>query len=248
MCYDKQEDDLEVNALFTKQTLDFLFENRLHDSKAWFEEHKEDYNRLVLKPLQELVVALTPSMLEMDGNFTTEPRVDKTICRIRRDTRYSRDKSLYRDVMWIIFKEGKMHGTEVPGVYFEINGGGFTYGCGFYNASTSYMNTMRELILEGDKTFKKAKKVYESQSVFHLEGEKFKRPHYPDQPPELQDWLDLRGISFVAESKDFDLLFSERLSEKLIADYKLMTPLYNFLLHTASLERQSQTANQLLQY
>ena len=47
MCYDKQEDDLEVNALFTKQTLDFLFENRLHDSKAWFEEHKEDYNRLV---------------------------------------------------------------------------------------------------------------------------------------------------------------------------------------------------------
>ena len=141
-----------------------------------------------------------------------------------------------------------MHGTEGPGVYFEINGSGFNYGCGFYNASTGYMSTMRGLILEGNKVFKKAKKAYESQSVFHLEGEKFKRPHYPDQPPELQDWLDLRGISFVAESKDFDLLFSERLPEKLIADYKLMTPLYNFLLHTARLERQSQTANQLFQY
>ena len=237
-----------MNILFTKQTLDFLFENRLHDSKVWFEEHKEDYNRLVLGPLQELVRELTPSMLKIDARFTTEPRVDKTICRIRRDTRYSRDKSLYRDAMWIIFKEGKMHGTEVPGVYFEINGSGFCYGCGFYNASTGYMNTMRELILKGDRVFKKARSVYEAQSVFKMEGEKFKRQHYPSQSPQLQDWLDRRGISFIAESKDFDLLFSDCLAQKLIADYELLTPIYDFLLYTAKLERQNRTANQLVQY
>lgn len=234
--------------MFSKQTLDFLFENRLHDSRAWFEEHKEDYNRLVLKPLQELVNALAPSMLQIDPGFTTEPRVDKTICRIRRDTRYSHDKSLYRDVMWIIFKEGKMHGTEVPGVYFEIGCDGFNYGTGFYHASTSYMNTMRGLILENDKVFQKARRTYETQTVYKMEGDCFKRPRYPDQPPKLRDWLERRGISFIAESRDFDLLFSDQLPEKLIADYQLLKPIYQFLLHTARLEQQNQTANQLLQY
>ncbi len=234
--------------MFSKQTLDFLFENHMHDSRAWFEEHKADYNRFVLEPLRELVAALTPSMLEIDPGFTTEPQVDKTICRIRRDTRYSHDKSLYRDVMWIIFKEGKMHGTEVPGIYFEINCNNFNYGTGFYHASASYMNTMRSLILEDDKVFRKARRAYEGQKVFRMEGDCFKRPRYPEQPPKLRDWLERRGISFTAESRDFSILFSDRLVEKLIADFQVLRPIYQFLLHTARLERQNQTANQLLQY
>ena len=33
---------------FSPQTLDFLVENRLHDSRDWFKEHKEDYKKLVI--------------------------------------------------------------------------------------------------------------------------------------------------------------------------------------------------------
>jgi hypothetical protein len=47
--------------------------------------------------------------------------------------------------MWIVFKEGKMHGTEVPGVYFEISGSGFNYGMWFLQCFYSYMSTMRGL-------------------------------------------------------------------------------------------------------
>ena len=36
----------------TPEFFSFLVENRLHDSKAWFEAHREDYNRLVLEPLR----------------------------------------------------------------------------------------------------------------------------------------------------------------------------------------------------
>lgn len=219
--------------MFTRQTLDFLFENRLQDSRAWFEEHKEDYRRLVLEPLQALVRELTPCMLEIDGKLVTEPRVDRTICRIRRDTRYSHDKSLYRENMWIIFKRGKMHGTEVPGFYFDISGQGFSYGCGFYNASASYMEKLRELALAGDPRFLKAKKALERQTVYHLDGEKYKRSRFPNQPPDMRDWLDLRGISVNADSKDFALLFSDGLGEKLAADLRLLGPVYDFLLHVS---------------
>lgn len=218
---------------FSPKSLDFLFENRLRDSREWFQAHKEDFQKLVLTPLQELTVALTPCMLEIDRHFTTEPRVDRTISRVRRDTRFSRDKSLYRDNMWIIFKRGKMHGTELPGVYFEISGEGFGYGCGYYSASTGYMNTLRQLVLSGDPVFKKAQRALASQQIFQLEGETYKRPHYPDQPDALRSWLERRNISLSAESKDFELLFSDRLADKLIADFKLLAPIYDFLLHTA---------------
>ena len=148
--------------------------------------------------------------------------------KLRRDTRYSHDKSLYRDTMWLIFKRGKMHGTEVPGIYFEITCDGFNYGCGFYHASAAYMNTMRRLILQGDPAFEKAKKAFLSQKLFHMEGERYKRPHYPQRPEEERQWLEQRGISFVAESSDFNLLFSDRLSQKLEKDFRVLAPIYHF--------------------
>ena len=119
------------------KTLEFLFENRLHDSRTWFAEHKKEYQSLVIQPMRQLVMDLSPTMLELDPQFITEPKVDKTIARIWRDTRYTKDPSLYRDHLWLIFKRGgRMHAQDYPGIYFEINQDGFGYGCGFYHAST----------------------------------------------------------------------------------------------------------------
>ena len=66
--------------------------------------------------LRELIEKLTPAMLSIDSQFVTVPRADKIICRIWRDTRYSRDPSLYRNSMWIIFKRDRMHSTDYPGI------------------------------------------------------------------------------------------------------------------------------------
>lgn len=222
---------------FSKETLAFLVENRMRNSRDWFLEQKPVYERFVLAPLRELVTALTPGMLEIDSLLTVEPQVDRTICRIRRDTRFSHDKSLYRETMWIIFKRGKMHGTEVPGLYFEISPEGFRYGGGFYHASTGYMETMRRRILEGGELFRAARRAYEAQTVFRIEGDCYKRPHFPEQPQELRQWLERRDLYFEAESRDFDLLFSAGLAEKLGRDFKLFAPVYRFLLDTAQEDR-----------
>ncbi|MEM0531465.1 MAG: DUF2461 domain-containing protein [Candidatus Pararuminococcus gallinarum] len=230
---------------FSPKTIDFLIENRLHDSREWFESHKKEYRDFVISPLRELVIALTPTMLDIDPKVTTEPKIDRTICRIWRDTRYSKDKSRYRDHMWIIFKRGKMHSTEVPGLYFEISPDGFNYGSGFYHASTDYMNTMRKLIQEGDKDAKQAMAAYQKQSLFLMEGECFKRPRYQSAPEEQKIWLERRNIGFYTESADAQLLFSDQLAEKLSQDFQLLTPIYRFLvkvaqvLHETELQRPS---------
>lgn len=222
---------------FSQKTLDFLFENHLMDSRIWFNEHHDEYRRYVIEPLSQLVVELSPCMMELDEQIVTIPRVDKTICRIWRDIRYSHDKSLYRDSMWICFKRGgKMNSDQMPGVYFEITADGFNYGCGFYRAPPSYMNTLRTMILADNPVFLEAKRAYEAQRVFQMDGECFKRPRYPEKPEDLRLWLERRNISFDAASSDFDLLFSDRLAKKLAADFKLLKPIYHLLLSASLVE------------
>ncbi len=237
-----------MDTPFSQKTLDFLFENKMQDSRSWFWEHKKEYQTLVIEPLRQLVMDLSPAMLELDPEFQTEPRVDKTICRIWRDTRYTKDPSLYRDHMWIIFKRGgRMHGTDYPGLYFEINLDGFSYGCGFYHASTAYMNQLRAKILNGDLEFQKAQKAYLGQKLFHMEGDCFKRPRYGSRTPEEQTWLERRNISFNADSHDFSLLFSKELPQKLVKDLRLLFPIYRFLVSTAEETLRLETERELAQ-
>ena len=140
-----------------------------------------------------------------------------------------------------------MHGTDYPGLYFEINLDGFSYGCGFYHASTAYMNQLRAKILNGDLEFQKAQKAYLGQKLFHMEGDCFKRPRYGSRTPEEQTWLERRNISFNADSHDFSLLFSKELPQKLVKDLRLLFPIYRFLVSTAEETLRLETERELAQ-
>ena len=51
---------------FSQQSIDFLIENKIHDSRAWYQEHKGLYAEFVLEPFAELVARLSPAMLKID--------------------------------------------------------------------------------------------------------------------------------------------------------------------------------------
>ncbi len=215
---------------FSDETLSFLFENRVTDSKAWFLEHRADYERLVLEPMRRLVVDLTPAMLSIDPLFICEPKVGKSISRIYRDTRFSRDKSIFRDVMWCSFTRPKNMMRGRPGYYFELSPAGFNYGCGWYSTPPETMDVLRDMIKRGDKLFEKAQRAYKRAKVFTLEDTRYKRTRNPDQPESRRLWLDQRSLCLLAHSEDFDLLFSDSLYEKLSEDFLAIAPFYRFLL------------------
>lgn len=214
---------------FTQKSLDFLFENRMHNSKTWFEEHRKEYEELVLNPLRELVVALTPQMLQIDPQFTVEPKVNKTIARIYRDTRFSKDKSLFRDELWITFMRNKRFWEGLPGYYFLFSPAGFLYGFGYYEASTESMESLRTMVLNRDKAFLSALKAYENQKIFKITGQKYKRTKYPAEPENMREWLDLKNISFDCKSADFNMLFSPSLVNLLADGFETLKPLYDFI-------------------
>ena len=117
----------------TPQALDFLFENRLKDSKEWYKEHKDIHTKLVVEPFREFVVNITPYMNEIDPAIICNP---KKISRIYRDARFSKDKSIFKDNQWCCFmnSERKELYEGLPSFFFDFSPRGFKYCCGYYKA------------------------------------------------------------------------------------------------------------------
>ena len=83
---------------------------KILNNREWFREHHDTYLEYVREPLKGLVGEMGPMMLSIDSQFDIESR--RSISRINRDLRFTRDKSPYRANMWITFKrlapEGKL--------------------------------------------------------------------------------------------------------------------------------------------
>lgn len=212
---------------FTKEAPKFLFENKMNNSKEWYESHKNDYKKYVYNPFVELIKELAPAIIEIDDKLMTVP--SKLISRVRRDTRFSKDKTLYRDNAWLVFLRDKSQMSTSPCFWFEISQKGSSYGVGYYGAETGSMTKMREMILGRHPAFVKALQCYEAQNRFTIGGEMYKRSKFPDQPDNLKLWLDRKNIYFECTQKDFNLAFSKELPEVLKAGFKELKPIYDFL-------------------
>jgi len=220
------------------QSIDFLMENRLQNSREWYNEHKDRYQAVVLQPLMQLVEELYPAMYAIDPQLIIEPKVNRSISRIWRDSRFSKDKSLFRERMWLVFSRERKEPNCPPGFVFEFWPNGWRYGCGYYYTPPVVMQAVRELVLNRDKRFLCAQKALAAHPEYTLEGEAFKRPRYPNQPQELQAWLNRKSCCVLHNSRDFELLFSEHLGQTLAQGFKAMQPVYEFLLAASQIALQ----------
>lgn len=214
----------------SRQTLEFLMENRMRNSREWFHEHKAEYKNYVIEPMTALARELAPVMDGIDPELVTEPKVGKVLSRVNRDTRFTKDKSFYREVMWLGYIRDKKRYPCRPGFFFEFSPDGFRYGCGCYTMPPSVMERTRQMILNGDPLFKKAKREYDKQSHFQLEGEMYKRLRCPDAPEGLRDWVERKSLDLIHNSQDFDLLFSDQLGKVLSHKFLEICSFYWFVL------------------
>jgi len=224
--------------MFTKQMMEFLVENRIKNSREWFQSHKEQYQQYVLNPLMELVVNISPLMLSIDPLIVCEPKIDKTISRIYRDVRFSKDKSLYRDEIWVSFARDKKAFPLYPQFFVVITPQKFLYGGGYFVASTKTMNSIHSLVLNRDPMFMEVLNGLNNQDVFKLEGELYKKNYYQNEPGELQSWLNRKNLGLEHTSQELNRLFAADFSDQLLQDFKLLIPLYKFLIRAETYNTQ----------
>lgn len=219
----------------SSEAVEFLIENAMRNDREWFQENKERFKQLVVSPLAELVDRLAPVMLEIDGQLVVEPRVGRTISRVYRDTRFSKDKSLYRNAMWIVFQRDKRQYPDAPGFFFEISPRFVRFGCGYYCTPPALMQALREMILEDHPLWLSVRDAMSGQDFFEVDGDSFKRTKYPHQPPEKRAYLDRKTVCFLHSSTDYDTAFSDGLADMLAQAFRALEPMY--MLFLGAMER-----------
>lgn len=209
----------------SEKALQFLDENARRNDRDWFTAHKEQYRELVEAPMLTVAEALGPTISAIDPMLEVEPR--RTLSRIRRDTRFARDKSLFRNSVWIAFK--KESGLSHPVFFFEVCPDFHRYGCGYYATPAKVMDCIRHRILAGDPAFQQAQAALTALPHFSIDGEQYKRPKYANHPPELRAWLERKSVTAMHTSTDRSLLFAENLTQTLADTFAQLAPVYQFL-------------------
>lgn len=213
---------------FTQTGLDFLQNVKIHNSRQWFAENRTIYDNQLVKPFRALVEELTPTMLQIDQWFETKPAIGKTLSRINRDTRFSKDKSLYRDRLWLTFKRPSKDWKESPCYFFEIDPEGYRYGLGYYCVPKQTMDIFRDEINQDHNKFLQV--INCVKKPFELYGESYKRPLVKDLPPKIANWYNRKDLGVIASSNQIEDLFSKNLIQKLSKGFKQLIPLYDYLL------------------
>ena len=213
---------------FSEGTLDFMALNRVMNSREWFHAHHDEYERLVVSPIAELVEAIAPGMEKIDPQLIIVPKVGKSISRIWRDTRRGPELPIYRDVMWITLLRGKYLGY--PSFWFEFSPRILRWGCGWYQTEPETVAAARELIADNDPDWRAALASFEKQSVFFLEDSRYKRTRHPDAPEELRAWLDQRSLCLTHEEGGIDALFAPDLAQQVSDGFRAMSPVYDLFI------------------
>ena len=205
-----------------------LAENRFNDSKIFYDAHKAEIKNKVILPLYDLISDLTPLLSKTDDKMNLIP--SKMVSRVRRDTRFSKDKMMYRENLWIMFMRNKHEWKYLqPCMWFEFTPAGYNYGVGLFNCEPKVMQCFRKHLDEKGEEFLKAVKPIEKIKI-KPSFERYKKDRSMGKDERLKLYYNAKEIYFISEPKPLQGLFDGTCVEEIKEAIKAFTPMYNFLL------------------
>jgi uncharacterized protein (TIGR02453 family) len=121
-----------------------------NNDKEWYDAHKEDIKIHCITPFGEMLEHVSNRLIDTDRPLEGSA---KTMFRMNRDVRFSKDKSPYKtSVSGMLTPSGTK--AEMAGmVYVEMNASGGWVGGGFYKLPTPQLNLIRQRIVDKTAAF-----------------------------------------------------------------------------------------------
>lgn len=212
---------------YTNETFEFFMAIRFNNNRPFFLDNRDWYQRAVREPSIELAQQLSELVEEINPDLERRPH--RVVSRINRDIRFSRDKSPYRDRVWLSFHHTDGDKGKLPGLYFEMNDAGAYCGSGFYRGNKPLMDAIRRRILEKPDEFLALYRPVAQE--FMLYADISSRITIPDAvPPELRALYSAKTFYFEKEILDFDLIRSPRLADEIRDSFKRLAPLHRYVM------------------
>lgn len=214
---------------FREETIQFFLDLRFHNDSAFFHAEHDRYIRDVQTPFYEFIGDMVPILQEIDPGM--EPRPNRLLSRIHRDTRFSRDKSPYRDHLWIWFHRAGEPRQDSLGYWFELGPGGVDWGLGVWDLTKDRQELIRRRIQADPARVGGIITgcALESRHLFPM-IDTYKRMAVPENVPEsLAVWYRAKSIAIGRRDARLGWVYDRSLLGRVAADYRIMAPVYRFL-------------------
>ena len=153
--------------MIDQETLQFLEDLGRNNYKEWFHEHKDRYQKAranFLEVVQELIYGIS-AFDPLIARQQLEPK--KTIMRINRDIRFSKDKTPYKTNFFTFLNPGGKKAA-TAGYYLSVSPNDSFLGGGIYMPDNDTLYKIR-MGIEGD--FEEWKNLLNKQSFKNVYGE-----------------------------------------------------------------------------
>jgi uncharacterized protein (TIGR02453 family) len=169
---------------------------------------------------------------DIDPDILAIPKVDKSIFRLHRDVRFSKDKTPYKANAGLYFWNGKVKKMEASGFYFHLEPKYFGVGLGIYMFPPHLLKKYRDVI-SNPSAAKELHQIVRSleKKGFTIGGKKYKKtPKGYDASTLYPGYLLYEGIYAWYESDDFKEIDGGKAVNAIFKIFKDMLPLHNWLI------------------
>jgi len=218
----------------------FLEQLRANNDKVWFDKHKTEYQQHLLEPSRDFVVAMGERLRDLAPAIVADPRVNGSLFKIHRDTRFSKDKSPFKTNVGIYFWEGAGKRMECPGFYLHLGPPTVMIGGGMHTFPRELLEPYREAAADpklGPQLREAVDQVGDALGGDPFEiaacygaPESYKRVpkgYDPDHPN--ADLLRRKGLSAGIESPIPDELHGPELVDYAYERFEAIAPLHRWL-------------------
>lgn len=221
---------------FPEDAVHFFEELSSNNNKEWFDRNRSRYERSVLVPSKDFVISMGERLREIAPDIVAVPKVNGSLFRLNRDTRFSPDKTPFKTHMGIIMWQGYRKRMENPGYYFHLEPGKYMVGAGLYMFPPDIMESYRKAVLDEELGPSLANAVETVEGRGYSVGEKkYKRvPIGFPKDHERAEFLKYGGMYTLEEGPIPSWIFDERILDELMKRFRAMSPVQEWMLKVLS--------------
>lgn len=216
---------------FTRETLRFYRGLIKDNSRAYFEKNRRVYEAHVMEPSRRFVTEMGEKLEKLSFDLHAEPRVDRSIFRIYRDSRFSRDKTPFKTHLALWFWDGPGKRMECPGYYFHLEPGRLMVGTGLYMFPDTMIKKYRDYVAEekNGALLHRALTSLAKKGYYYGEERYKKVPRGYDSGYRYADYLKLGGLYAGIEFPVPPELYEKGLTDFCLKYYRDMFPLHTWI-------------------
>lgn len=220
---------------FQPECIEFLkkLKKSQYNNKKWFDKNRETYEVYLKTPMRTLIDTLSVEIKKIDPNIIVNY---KSIFRINRDIRFTKDKTPYKSHMAASFCFDMTKKPEMPQFYFHFSPTEFLIAGGQYSTDPSKLKMIRKSIFDNFEIYKsiiKNRKFVKAYTNVH--GEKITRlpKGYEGLDVNKKDRLLIESLKlkqyYVEDSYNPKVVLDASLVELITGHIKLMYDFMKFL-------------------